>query len=247
MTALRQTLLAGTALALAGCAGLKVNTDFDRDASFEAFRSYAWVELSDDERSEMEGVSPFLERRLTRAVDTVLGARGFTQRTDGDADFLVDTYVVSAFGGSDSSSAAQYGYGLSRMSLAIGLGYGSTGYGYSRSGLGYGSFGYPYLGLSSFGFGYFGTPYLGLSSFAFPYVGFPLGYGGVAPWRATAGALDGYLPGTLVVDIFDAESGDLIWRGWADRAMLYAPEGGDQAEFMQETIEKILRGFPPRA
>jgi len=52
-------------------------------------------------------------------------------------------------------------------------------------------------------------------------------------------------PGTLVVDVYDARTGELLWRGWAEDAMAYAPEPEHMSEFIEETVGKIMQTFPP--
>jgi hypothetical protein len=53
------------------------------------------------------------------------------------------------------------------------------------------------------------------------------------------------LPGTLVIDILDARSRELIWRGSAEGAVL--GPGGEAAsqEELDDVAAKILKEFPP--
>ena len=93
----------------------------------------------------------------------------------------------------------------------------------------------------------------------YPFVGTPWGWGwgwGAAPvyslgfshtWVPQGGFAEGSSPGTLVVDVFDGESGELIWRGWAERAMREAVYSGDVQQFLNETVAKIMEGFPPQS
>ncbi len=56
------------------------------------------------------------------------------------------------------------------------------------------------------------------------------------------------MPGSFVVDVVDAESGELIWRGWAERALFFAPEElQDLPAFVEETVGRIMETFPPRS
>jgi Domain of unknown function (DUF4136) len=81
-------------IAMAGCSGIRVSTDFDRSISFENFQRYAWLEPP-----KVEGASPFadnslLRKRLRTAVETHMAVRGFRLvENPEDADFLV-TYSV---------------------------------------------------------------------------------------------------------------------------------------------------------
>ncbi|MFQ5456875.1 MAG: DUF4136 domain-containing protein [Myxococcota bacterium] len=54
-----------------------------------------------------------------------------------------------------------------------------------------------------------------------------------------------YDMGTLVLDIIEAESGSLVWRGWARAEIdLWVPGGGG-GERIDEAVTKILANFPP--
>jgi hypothetical protein len=88
------------------------------------------------------------------------------------------------------------------------------------------------VGLGSHGYGWWGG----------------YGYGGGFKWSVGYLPIDGLMPGSLVVDVVDAENGDLIWRGWADRALAFAPEElEDLPAFIEETVGKIMATFPPGA
>jgi hypothetical protein len=84
-----------------------------------------------------------------------------------------------------------------------------------------------------------------------PYFHYPWGY--ACSYRIGFGYL--WIPiyeepgnrvaGTLVIDILDAQSRDLIWRGSAEGAVLtYAGESVSQ-EQLDEVATRILREFPP--
>ena len=78
------------------------------------------------------------------------------------------------------------------------------------------------------------------------YDGFP-GWG----WRGWAGmgtATTEVIPeriGTLDVDVFDAHTKQLVWRGTASNALSAKPEKNDKK--MEESVDKMFRNFPPRA
>ena len=66
------TLLLVGAVAVGGCVTLRVNMDYDREADFSMYQSYAWqesdVSLADDD--------PLMHQRLIQAVDDQLSAKG---------------------------------------------------------------------------------------------------------------------------------------------------------------------------
>lgn len=225
-----------TLTATAGCASLRVGSDFDRDVSFANRHTYDWVEAAEEEREEAERVNPFLERRLQRAVDRELEALGFRQVEEGEVDLLVAVSVLDAEEGVERSR----GYGVPLM---VGLSFGYTPSFWYPWGSYWGSYWGPYRYRPYIGYGRY-RPLLSRSYFGYPY-GYaswgPYGYAG-----RRGGDLQSLAPGSFVIDIFDGESGDLIWRGWANGALAYAPDVDDLPEFIDEVVHDILEAFPPR-
>ena len=83
-------LLAGL---LAGCAGtLPVRTDYDKQAEFSSFHTYAWI--SDDPMIIAAGgspeISPLTRQRIMTAINSELQAKGYRMAANRDqADFVV--------------------------------------------------------------------------------------------------------------------------------------------------------------
>lgn len=221
-------LLASTSvLLMSACSGIRVDSDFDPEASFASMGSYDWADSTDISGNVVSG-SPFLERRILRAVDKALGDRGFVRETAGDVDFLVTAFIVEP---SEPTAAG----GRSSVSLSFGIGFGYYPVGYDP--FGYGP--YPY------GFGY------GWPGYGYPYGGYAWGYapgwsvGYATGWVPVYAYPGGPTAGTLVLDVFDGSTGELIWRGWAERALAELAYAGDEQEFLNETVAKILKSFPP--
>ena len=108
--------------------------------------------------------------------------------------------------------------------------------GLEEKGYSYG-FGYPY----GYGFGYghgfghhsgFHRSFFGYGGYGYPYGG----YGGYGGYGTT------YTEGTLVIDIIDAGTNELVWRGSAVSPM--SDETYDAKE-INKVVEKILEEFPP--
>jgi hypothetical protein len=239
MSNTRSLLVALVATAVGACATISVKSDYDREASFTGLQTYDWMETAEETKDEFEAVNPFLERRLQRTVDRALSEQGFQRRTEGEVDFLVSAFIATP-----PEGAGQDAYSRRpgpRVSFGVGLG--SHGYG-GWGGYGYGGRFNPYFGYPYGRWGYSGYPYFG-SYYGFWYpVSFAVGY------YSSVGYLpiDGLMPGSLVVDVVDAENGDLIWRGWAPRALAFAPEElEDLPAFIEETVGKIMATFPPGA
>jgi hypothetical protein len=67
--------------------------------------------------------------------------------------------------------------------------------------------------------------------------------GGYGP-RAEIGSGDRG-PGTLVIDVLDAASGDVVWQGLAKGALLDMPPAEELDAYMDEIVRRTLEGFPP--
>jgi hypothetical protein len=82
------------ALALAGCATLRVNSYVERAADFAQYRSYAWAERgafpTGDPRLDN---NRFFSQRVEDAVDMQLSARGFEKASHATADLLIHIHA----------------------------------------------------------------------------------------------------------------------------------------------------------
>ncbi len=67
-------------------------------------------------------------------------------------------------------------------------------------------------------------------------------YGG----HGATGYAPEYLQATLVVDVVDARTNQLIWRGWANKSLGHEPEPEPKRiqKYASEAVEKILAKFP---
>jgi len=68
-------------LALSLPALAKINVDFDRDADFSGYKTYAWLPGT-------EAKSPLYHKRIMAAIDLRMEERGYT-RVEGEADLYV--------------------------------------------------------------------------------------------------------------------------------------------------------------
>jgi len=216
-------LTIAVSLSLAACGGVRINNDYDPQASFESAGLYDWAD-STDVISENTAGGPFLERRIIRAVDYTLSERGFVQDTVGDVNYIVTAFVMEP-APADFTSVS----GGPAVSVSLGVGFGHPG----AHGIGYpwSWYRYPYV-TQPWGYG-FGP---GAYSVGFGYT-----------WMPQQGFSTGSSPGTLVVDIFDGTTGELIWRGWAEGAMREAAYTDDVQEYLNQTVAKILQDFPPQS
>ncbi len=109
-----------------------------------------------------------------------------------------------------------------------GYGYGAGAYGY-RSYYGRGYLGRGHFGHGTFGRGYFGRSYLGL------------GYG---PYYGSSRVRE-YTRAKMVLDVLDARTDELIWRGWATKSLEDNPTPEAVRKYVKAAVEKILEKFPP--
>ncbi len=105
----------------------------------------------------------------------------------------------------------------------VGSGY-SGPYGYGRS---Y----YP----GRYGFRWFGSGYFR-----------PYSYGYSGAGYAGAGRVREYLRGTLVLDITDVRTGEVIWRGWASKSLHLDPSPEKVRMYVDEAVAEMLADFPPK-
>ena len=125
--------------ALAGCATLQVQTDYDPALSVPQL-STDWVDQEADASGDPAVDSPLLKRHIRDAVEGELGRMGYRKVTSDTPDFRIAYSVIAE---EKERIDGSYGYGS--------YGYGPYGFG--------GLYGYPrssYRG--SFGFGFEVTP-----------------------------------------------------------------------------------------
>lgn len=199
-----------------------VRTDYDPEVSFTAFTTYAWAESTSAHRGKLEDANPFLERRLRRAVDYVLEQRGFRAASPGGTpDFLVTAFVVGPSQGEAPWRlwAVNRCVGDPRVGVVIGYPF---GYG-------------PHVPWYRYHGFYRWDPWGYACSYR-------LGFGYV--WIPVYQQPSDRMPGTLVVDVMDPTSNELIWRGWAEGALLDREVARSQ-EKVDEVVASILETFPP--
>lgn len=97
-------------------------------------------------------------------------------------------------------------------------------------------YGYASLGYRRFGYGWYGHRHYGHYS--------SYGYG---PYGGTTQIVNEYLKGTLIIDIVDPKENELIWRGWASRALDDDPRPEMVQMYVAAAVQKILKKFPPSA
>jgi hypothetical protein len=69
---------------------------------------------------------------------------------------------------------------------------------------------------------------------------FGYGYGGTTQQYARE-----FIEGTLILDVVDARSEQLIWRGWMSEALDDDPTPENVRMYVDAAVSKILARFPP--
>jgi hypothetical protein len=171
-------------MVLGGCAGLRVNQDYEPGTDFSAYRTFAWNSAAQPPTGDIRIDNPLLDGRIREAVEQALTRNGFHEIDQDGADLLVE-------------------YGLTARpkihspSLSIGTGFGIW------SG---GTFG----GIS---------------------VGTPVG--------------GSHEEGVLVIDLYDAKTGRLIWRGSGAGQLNWQASPAKKTEEINTLVDKVLEQFPP--
>lgn len=216
------SLFAAAVAAAAACATVTYKSDYDPQAAFSELHSYDWLDSADG-AGVLAGISPFLERRIRRAVDQSLAGRNMVLRPDGEVDVLITAVVITPEG-SRVAMCSDPSAPCSVRAVSV-----------------YMSFGYPY------GYGFPGPWHRR----AYPYWAYPWGYahsyriGFGYTWIPLQSQPGGRLPGTLIIDVFDGNSEELIWRGWAEGALAGMTESEEQQAYVDQVVERILEDFPP--
>jgi len=71
------------------------------------------------------------------------------------------------------------------------------------------------------------------------------GYYGRRPWAHRHVAVHQYTEGTILIDIVEAGSKELIWRGRGDRTLTNSRDPQKIDESIHGTVAEILAEFPP--
>jgi hypothetical protein len=157
------------------CSTMKINVDYDQDASFLHYKTYRWIPYQPKITPRRMIDNTLLEKRIKKSADAELAAKGYIRTLDGEPDFLVAFHI----GAQTKVDVTHYGYR----------------------------------------------------------------YGPYGRWWGHRAEVHRYKEGTLILDIVDAETKQLVWRGSANDAV-YRPE--DLDDKLLEAVEKILIRFPPQ-
>ena len=75
---------------LGGCAGLRVNQDYEPGTDFSAYRTFGWKSAVQPPTGDIRLDNPLLDGRIRKAVERALTGNGYREMDRGRADFLVE-------------------------------------------------------------------------------------------------------------------------------------------------------------
>jgi hypothetical protein len=182
----RVALLLAATVSPATALAQQVNTDFDRDADFSKYKTFAYIVC-------MRIENPLVDKRIVTGLENTLALKGLT-KAEGDSDVNVTYHSSTTKDIAIDTNTWGYGYGSGWQ-----WGHGGSGYGGS-------------------------------------------GYGG-GPLSSTTTTRT-YTRGTLVIDIWDARTKQLVWRGTAIDTVSDDPGKNDKN--VQKALEKLFKKYPPK-
>jgi len=106
-------LLAGAlALASTGCSSIKVHTDWDPQVDFTRLQTWRWAEQSQTPTGNAAlDTDGLLAQRVRRAVEEVLGAKGYVKTATSEGDFEVAWFLTVEPKTEVTTINDYYGYG----------------------------------------------------------------------------------------------------------------------------------------
>lgn len=243
-TAAPAWLAAPVFLVAAACSTVSYTQDYDRQAPAIEATTWRWRPLTAAQERALERISPFLLRRIERAVEQDLGDRGFQRIAEGPSRYLVSAYPILP----DRNARAAY-RGVNRSPVRVSVGFGvrwGRPYGGWWRPAPYPAWGYrpaygpwsPYMWPLGWSWPYYGYPAYGWG----PGFGFAVTTGGYG--RPVVGSGDRG-PGSLVIEVLDARSESVVWQGVARGALLDMPPAAEMDAYVDEVVSGILEGFPP--
>ena len=243
MTRSNNVLIVAVAAVLGSCRPYQVHTDYDEKVSFAEKRTFAWLDSTRLDPSRQDSTrqdstrrqgsarqredqtsNPFLERRVKRAVELVMVEHGLSESESDRADLLVTAFVIGP-SRQDRLASQWLGAGCG-PSLSVWFGR-SYPYGFSRRGS-------PWFFPGS----YWRDPYGYACSYRIGY-----GYG----WLPLYGRPGGQLAGTLVVDILDGATHEVLWRGSAEGALIDIRRSDQSQGEIDRIVREVLKEYPPKS
>ncbi len=110
MRIVRAPLLLAVALPFVACSSSRVQTDFDHQADFKTYSTFAWYQ-AEENGGPTEGPSQIVDGRIRRAIEENLQAKGLSRAEPGEADLAVTYYASLSSQMQFRTSGWGYGHG----------------------------------------------------------------------------------------------------------------------------------------
>jgi hypothetical protein len=81
-------------LALSGCAGIDVTTDFDPETDFTRYQTFAWMEGTGAASDDLRVGGDLMDQRFRRAIESELVSRGMQKAASGQPDVYIGYQVA---------------------------------------------------------------------------------------------------------------------------------------------------------
>lgn len=91
---------------LTSCSSIRVNSDYDKNASFDGYKTYAYHKTGIDKVE----ISDLDKRRILRSIDEAMAAKGFT-KSDTNPDLLINFFTKEREQVDVNQFNAGWGYG----------------------------------------------------------------------------------------------------------------------------------------
>lgn len=183
-TWLRSWAVLTAAVVMVACSQIPVSTDYDPDWRLPPAANYAWIKPKQKLVSDPLVDNDLFARRIQRAVDEQLAAKGLKAvASESQANLLVSYYITHEEKIDITTFRSNFGY---------------------------------YPCWHCWGPGYDTDVYV-----------------------------TEYTAGTLIIDIVDAKSKELVWRGIAERRVPSFKTPQERDAYVRETAAAIFRDFPP--
>ncbi len=76
-----------------GCSTISVQTDFDRETDFSAYKTYGWIEHKMTTGAGGLMNDPLVRKHIVSAIEREMAAKGFSKAAGGEPDFLIAYHI----------------------------------------------------------------------------------------------------------------------------------------------------------
>lgn len=105
-------LALGVLVLALGCSSVTIKHDYDKDANFAAYKTYAWLAVPTDAAGSVQAAlerNSLLDKRIKESVNANLSAKGYTADAS-NPDFVLLYHT----GAEDKINVTDWGYGYGR-------------------------------------------------------------------------------------------------------------------------------------